>query len=427
MKTKIVVLLLFAAAAFGQTYSPLAVPAIGSKGYATVINNDLVQLNAMLGGVTRYPTGVFTQSSDPTSCLYGTDTALIVSTAVPLTPKGFLCGSANVYVQVTGSSNGTGVGWTIGVFASLPATCPTGAGYFATDKPRNQQLYTCYSTNLWVQIGLLDGSGFLQMVSGALGPNLSIAPELTSANSWQATQFFPFGLTWPVSAGTAPGCTSGIEGQSWPVISGGHVTGIQACVWNGTTDAYATFGGAGATGDYYQPMVIPAANQNAGIAGNAWSIPSTNGCVPTPRTGTNNNSGTLLISSTTSCQFQFYLPLGWDTAVLPYLRINLISSDVTNAHTIIPAVALYCANGSGSNTDDGAFNTAQTLSTTTLNGTAFRLFTVSTVQFNSTSMTGAVAGSYCNAKVTATGTATDMEIVSAVLTMPVKLSTTGAQ
>lgn len=430
MTKKVLFFLLIAVTLRAQTVSypatGIVLPDIGKPGFATIVNNDLTQLNLLLTGTVKYPTGVFYFGVDaPGSCT--TETYLYVSTANPVIPKGFLCNGTN-WVQMFPGSGGSGTGWTIGVFSGLPVgTCTAGSAYFATDKPYGAQLFLCNSTNVWTQFLLLDGSGFLILTAGALGGNPALIANLQAANTFAPAQFFTGGIS-DYTTGTQPTCDSSHPAWIWPLVSGGNPTNQQSCLWNGSTWIWTNLGASGgASGDYYHGFIFPAANQNGGTPGNAWSIPATNGCAITARTGTNVVSGTLTVTSSTNCQFRFYLPQGWDTAVLPYVRINFISSDAVNAHTIIPSVALYCSNGGGTNTDDGSFNTAQTLSTTTLNGTAFREWTVSNVQLNSTSMTGAIAGSYCNVKVSASGTATDMEITSAVVTVPVKLNYAGPE
>ena len=189
-------------------------------------------------------------------------------------------------------------------------------------------------------------------------------------------------------------------------------------------------GGGGGTavpaGDYYHPYPIWAANNTAGTAGNAWSLPSSSGCVANAPATTNVVTGTILCTTSQSAQFRFTLPNSWDTGVLPYIRLAAISTDTTSSHTIIPAVAVSCANGTGGTGFDGSFHTAQTLGTITLNGTALTEQS-SSVQLNSTSMTNAAPGANCNVKVTVTGTATDIEWTMAVVTVAEKSGQTGAQ
>lgn len=181
--------------------------------------------------------------------------------------------------------------------------------------------------------------------------------------------------------------------------------------------------------DYYRPTTYWAANQNAGTAGNAWNLPTSSPCTNTARSGINVVAGTITCTSSLSAQFRFYLPESWDTGVLPYIRVDMISSDATSGHTIIPTAAVICAKGDGTTTDDVAFNAAQSLATITLNANANREWTTSSVQFNSTSMTGAVAASVCTVKmsINASSTATNAQYYSATITVPEKWNLTGAQ
>ena len=168
--------------------------------------------------------------------------------------------------------------------------------------------------------------------------------------------------------------------------------------------------------DFPEVFEFPTANVNGSNAGNGWSINTTCGPLPAiyARTGTNLATGYLQFSASESACTQFELPADWDTATNPYIRVNYTQNASTASQSIIYTIQIGCS----ATTDDAAYATAQTFSTTTTGATANTPYT-QTLQLNSTSMTACAGGSMMNLKVsTAAGSsaATNLQMVS--LTVP---------
>ena len=168
--------------------------------------------------------------------------------------------------------------------------------------------------------------------------------------------------------------------------------------------------------DFPEVFEFPIANVNGSNAGNGWSINTTCGALPAiyARTGTNLATGYLQFSASESACTQFELPADWDTATNPYIRVNYTQNGSTSSQSIIYTIQVGCS----TTTDDAAFATAQTFSTTTTGATANTPYT-QTLQLNSTSMTACTGGNMMNLKVsTAAGSSavTNLQMVS--LTVP---------
>jgi hypothetical protein len=171
--------------------------------------------------------------------------------------------------------------------------------------------------------------------------------------------------------------------------------------------------------DFPEVLLIPSANCSASNPGAAWSIGS--GGTVTCRAGTNNKGGYVSITDTSSsfAQFVLAIPEDWDSSSLPYIRFQVASADTTSGHTIIPEIQVSCSNGNGSTTDDVTFNATHSASTITTNTTANQYWSSSSVQMNSTDMTGCVAGALMTILVgRATDTATSAFFYGANVTFP---------
>jgi hypothetical protein len=148
--------------------------------------------------------------------------------------------------------------------------------------------------------------------------------------------------------------------------------------------------------DFPERFMVPAANCNNTTAGAGWSIGS--GGTVTCRAGTNNLGGFVAITDTSSsfAQFMVSIPGDWDTATMPYIGVAFQSAtDTTSGHTVIPEVAISCSTAvNGTVTDDHTLSAYQSLTTTTFGASAVAhgIYTTS-VQLNSTSMSGCIAGS----------------------------------
>jgi hypothetical protein len=104
---------------------------------------------------------------------------------------------------------------------------------------------------------------------------------------------------------------------------------------------------------------------HSGTAIPIWNIPSSLGGSSSSRVGSNAVSCGISLADTTTAYFDAQLPEDWDSNSNPFVRAFVVSTDTTSGHTIVPTVAVSCAKGDGSTTDDVAFNAAQSLSTIT--------------------------------------------------------------
>jgi hypothetical protein len=188
-----------------------------------------------------------------------------------------------------------------------------------------------------------------------------------------------------------------------------------ASLANGAAGTVLTGGTTPSYIDFPETKVLLAAVCINGTAAPGWS---TTAATPTAtcRAGTNNKDAYLLWGASDVAYAKVHLPNDWDSGTNPYLSMDMASTDAVNAHTIIMQVATICAKGDGSTTDDVAFNTAQSLSTITLNGNANRSWTAT---LNNFTMTGCSANSILFLKFSrTTDTATNVEIYQATLTIP---------
>lgn len=173
--------------------------------------------------------------------------------------------------------------------------------------------------------------------------------------------------------------------------------------------------------DFPERFMVPAANCNNTSPGAGWSIGS--GGTVTCRGGSNNLGGYVTITDTSStfAQFMLAIPVDWDTTTNPYIGVGLTSGDTTNGHTIIPQIRISCPTAvNGTVSDDHAFATAHSLTTVTVGTSAVAngLYTTS-IQMNSTDMTGCVAGGMMIVQVgRATDTATSANFYYADVTFP---------
>jgi hypothetical protein len=258
-------------------------------------------------------------------------------------------------------------------------------------------------------LGLTAGNGGAQTVSGNGGNGGAIT--LTGGNGGNGNSTGGNGGNInlvPGAVGTGGSPTAGIvaitgnlavSGLAAHTFAIGEGTSSMVGVGPGTAGQAVFSGGSSADpayGDFWYPEFIPAANCNNTTAGAGWSIGS--GGTVTCRAGTNNLGGFITITDTSStfAQFMTVIPFDWDSSTRPYIRVYFESdSDTTSAHTVIPQVKVSCSQAiNGSTTDDQTFTAAQSLSTTTLGGSAIAhgLYAGSTVQFGSTQMSGCVAG-----------------------------------
>jgi hypothetical protein len=201
------------------------------------------------------------------------------------------------------------------------------------------------------------------------------------------TPTIPTSSSWP-NAGT---CSSGKYVDA--LTNGSAPTCAQV--------AYSQL--SGTPPDAWLPEKIVPANCNNGTAGNGLSLLAgyTNPTVVC-RAGTNVYTGYLQFNGALvgAAQFQDEIPGDWDTAQNPYVRVNFTQATSTSGQPIIYSIQGACS----STTDDASWETAQTFSTTTTGGTANTPYT-QTLQLNSTTMSGCVAGAIMNFQINAQGDA----------------------
>ena len=171
--------------------------------------------------------------------------------------------------------------------------------------------------------------------------------------------------------------------------------------------------------DFPSVLDIPAANCNNATPGAGWSLPASNAPTATCRAGTNNLGGTLNFADAGNAQFDIEIPGDADlsTGNYPYIKLFFTDGANTSGTEIFQAqVSCYVADFSA--TDDVAFATAQVFTTRT--ATAANRSGAENLQFNSTSMSGCVAGGSMIVKITRnTDTASSAVPVSkATITIP---------
>jgi hypothetical protein len=208
------------------------------------------------------------------------------------------------------------------------------------------------------------------------------------------------------AAGSGTVNTGTINQTAYYAGAGTAVSGVGP----GTAGQIYTSGGAGAAPSFInfpETKFLPAANCSNTTPGYAWSLPAANAPTVACRTGTNTNGGVLQFAAASTAQLSVPLPLDWNSAVAPNIRLYVsAATDVTSGHTIIMQVTSSCSKSDGSTTDDVAFNTPQSLSTVTLNTTANATWTGTLTGITTT---GCSAGGILRIKVsrttdTATGT-----------------------
>jgi hypothetical protein len=305
--------------------------------------------------------------------------------------------------------------------SSLNSNSGTGAGIFVAATNGAPSNYA----QIWAQangtpVAFMDGSAGLSLgIDGTLAGSMILSNGSSAAHTiWGSaatTNNSIFGFpTAPnngnliecVTFGTA--CTltdSGIFGGSVVTSSGGASAGKQIC----------TSGGANVTCvyiDFPERTQYQSATCNNATATALWSIGS--GGTVACRAGTNNQGGYISITDTSStfAQFQVSIPADWDTGSNPYLAFGLFAAtDTTSGDTIIPKIAVSCPTATnGTVTDDHAFAAAHSAATVTIGASAVANgFYTTSMQANSTDMTGCVAGGMMIVRVgratdTATGT-----------------------
>lgn len=171
--------------------------------------------------------------------------------------------------------------------------------------------------------------------------------------------------------------------------------------------------------DHPHVMDIPAANCNNATAGSGWSLPASASPASTCRAGTNNLGGVLQFADANNAQFDLEIPGDADLTTGNYPYIKLFFTDGANTSgTEIFQAQVSCYVSDFSATDDVAFATAQVFTTRT--ATAANRSGSENLQFNSTSMSGCVAGASMIVKITRnTDTAASVVNVSkASITIP---------
>ena len=191
-------------------------------------------------------------------------------------------------------------------------------------------------------------------------------------------------------------------------------------------------GASSITGKYLQDeKQFTACNQNNNLGGNGWSIGATNAPTVTPRSGTNAVGCTLTFADGNFAYFDLHIPKDW-SGDNPSITIDVVTTDTTASHTIIPQIQISCAKGDGSTTDDVAFNAAHSLGTITTNTTANQFWTTSNVTLNGTDMTACPTaplsqGFLMHFKIgRATDSNANAQFYDAVVTIP-RAMATGAQ
>jgi hypothetical protein len=127
---------------------------------------------------------------------------------------------------------------------------------------------------------------------------------------------------------------------------------------------------------------------NNATALSAWDLPTSSAAVATCSTGSNTQKAVLDFSSSTtsSAQYTLQAPQGYDVGVTTSLEILWYSASTTGS--VVWQFATACAANNASATDDPAFNTAQTV-TSTAPGSANQ---IQSATISPVTMTGCAAG-----------------------------------
>jgi hypothetical protein len=201
------------------------------------------------------------------------------------------------------------------------------------------------------------------------------------------------------------------SGGGVSTVSCGNLSPLFTCaVTNPTTTPAIAF----ALSAFPDTKVFPAANCVNSTAGAAWNTDLSPGCFG----GSNNLGGYLPFADASTAQFETELPLDWDTASQPYIRL-FFTSGANTTGTVIFTVATACYASDGSTSTDPSFATAQTFSTSTM-AAASRGWSQG-LQLNAvSSANNCVAGGSLLVKITrTTDTApTAAFVTKAVLTIP---------
>jgi hypothetical protein len=333
-------------------------------------------------------------------------------------------GSSLTYAQFTYAPSSLVTGASANQTLGTPVAGGIGYGVSAT------QIGT---TAALTQYGVLFSGGTGAPTSSAQGGSNFPLIGQGASNPVFSTIAYPTSLT----SGGVVGATSTTQlasSAAWAAGGIGYGLGagsVPVATAAGTAKQIVLSGGAGAPTmiDFPERYMIPAANCNNTTAGAGWSIPS--GGTVTCRAGTNNLGGYITITDTSStfAQFQVSLPGDWDTATLPYILFGLMSTDTTSGHTIIPAIKVSCPTATnGTSSDDVTFAASHSATTITIGGSAnAHGFYTTSVQTNSTDMSGCVAGGFMIVQVgRATDTASTANFYYADVTFP-RLLVVGAQ
>lgn len=237
------------------------------------------------------------------------------------------------------------------------------------------------------------------------GPASSTANDLAAFNSTTGTPLLDTGILSTNLVTAASNFTNGdlvqAAGNNKTTSDSGIVAAnvVTAAASAGAANQMWQSGGANkaaTANDFPETHRFIAANQSGGTAGNGFSLGT---CVATARTGTNVIAGVLACGTSQTAYVQDEIPLDWNSGSNPFVRLLVTQgANATSGQTITFQIQGACGT-----TDDTAFATAQTLSTSTTVTTANTQF-AQTVQLNATTMSGCAAGNIINLKILA-GTA----------------------
>ena len=228
--------------------------------------------------------------------------------------------------------------------------------------------------------------------------------------------------TFTAVAYATSGSNGGISGAEGTGANAGCGAGID-CFWedstahawrmknnNGTTQTVL----GSSTSDFPDVKIIPAANCVSSVAGGGWNTTLTPTCIA----GSNNLGGYLPFVDASAAQFEYELPLDWDTASQPFIAVHFLSG-ANATGTVIFQAAVACYKSDGSTTSDPAFNAADVMATKTM-AAASRGWSTSVQSTHVTSGNSCVPGGTMIVKLTRnTDTAsTAVFVTKAVITTP---------
>jgi hypothetical protein len=226
--------------------------------------------------------------------------------------------------------------------------------------------------------------------------NTTAVTDFNLSDTLPAAPASSLNVKWQIDTAAAPDNVSAYIGYGTGLsVSGGNLVGTYT---NSSTDTYTnkTIDAEGSGNVITVPVKwwLPAAGANNATASPFWDLPTANAAVASVITGSNIQKGVLDFAdgaSSLSAQNTFLLPSDWTGNI----DAKFVWLATTNAGNVVWQIQTSCTNVDATETDDNAFNAAQTV-TTAVPGTANRVTTSSIATLTTT---GCTAGEVFHVKI----------------------------